>query len=495
MRTSPPQPKSDAIAKYLERRRKTVNSAEHVIPKRSNPQIAEASEEQRRIWLHCALNGRTELYNEPFVLQYKGELDTSAFERAFNEVLRRHAAWRTSFELRNDRVLQNITPELQIRLPLVDLAGFSIKEAEERATDLLRRDSKLPFELEQAPLFRAQLVRVAEQDFRFMMVAHHLISDGVSIYQLFPSELQACYAAFVNGKEPSLPPVPIEYPDYAEWQRTGRAQTSLDKTLQFWEQKLGGGLPVMKLPLDRPRPTVRLLEGGAESFCLSNEVTQALQSIADSCQATLFMTLLAALNLVLYNLGGDCDQVVSSPSSTRKQSGTENLLGLFINTVVLRTKFSPADPFVDLIRRVRETVLEALTHEIAYEVLVNRLPTASGGNSLFQVMFVWEPSPARLPSEWQVLEPNLADPLPKTDLHVQVQENHGQVTGRFVYARDMFDPSTIARIRQRWTEALSAVAANPNRSVEEISDTLNRSEAHRKSPLQWLRRQLRSKAS
>jgi surfactin family lipopeptide synthetase A len=484
-------PKAALVARYLERRRNTT-APEDVISKRPNDAWVEASEEQRRIWLHCAMADCAELYNELFALQYTGDLNIPAFERAFNEILRRHEAWRTKFEIRGDKVFQNVTPELHVNLPFMDLRKVPNKRREKRLAELLTEDSKLKFDLSETPLFRARLVQMADRDFRFFLVAHHLIADGVSVYQLFVSELQSCYEAFVHDQEPSLPPLPFQYPDYAEWQRKAVARRDPQKHLNFWEQQLGGGLPVLNLPLDRPRSSVREFDGGTESFRISKEVTLALKNAGEDCQATLFMSLLAALHLLLYIYTGDRDQVVGSATSTRKQFGTENLLGLFINTVVLRNSLSPQDSFLELIRRVRETTLEVLTHDVPFDILVRRFGSEGVPSitPLFQVMFVLEPSTILKSDEWQIFQPEIDHTFPKSDLYLQIQENCDELVGRFTYCRDIFDAPNIARVKQLWIQVLAAVAANPNRSLEEISNSLDKTESRRISPLNWFRQRL-----
>ena len=490
-------PRSAVIARYLERRRNAPISAGDSITKRPDGVSVEISEEQRRIWLHCAMSDCAELYNESFTLQYRGDLNIPAFERAFNEILKRHEAWRTKFEMSADRVLQTVVPELQFHLPFVDLRNVPSRQREKRVAELLSEDSKAKFDLEEAPLFRARLVRVADLDFRFLLVAHHLIADGVSIYQIFVSELQSCYAAFVEGREPSLPPLPFQYPDYAEWQRRSVARRQRETNLDFWDRELGGGLPVMNLPLDRPRSTFRKADGGAESFRISKDITLALKQAGESCQATLFMVLLAALNLLLYIYADDRDQVVGSATSTRKQFGTEKLLGLFINTVVLRTRLSPEDSFLELVRRVRETTLGVLTNDVPFDVLVRRFGNEGVPSitPLFQVMFVVEPSTVLKSDEWHIVLTDLDHAFPKSDLYVQVQENCDELIGRFIYCLDIFDAPNISRLNRLWAEVLSTVVANPNRSLEDIANSLRKkTEPRRISPLNWFRQRMKHSA-
>ena len=204
------------------------------------------------------------------------------------------------------------------------------------------------------------------------------------------------------------------------------------------------------------------------------------------------MSVLAAFHLLLYIYTGDRDQVVGSATSTRKQFGTENLLGLFINTVVLRNKLSPDDSFLELIRRVRETTLQVLTHDVPFDILVRRFGDEGVASitPLFQVMFVLEPSPALESDEWQIFQPELDHTFPKSDLYLQVQENCDELIGRFTYCRDIFDAPNIARLHRLWIQVLAAVAANPNRSLNDISNSLSKTEPRRISPLNWFRQRM-----
>jgi len=208
------------------------------------------------------------------------------------------------------------------------------------------------------------------------------------------------------------------------------------------------------------------------------------------------MALLATLHLMLYIYTGDRDQVIGSATSTRKQFGTENLLGLFINTIVLRTRFSPEDSFLGLIRRVRETTLGVLTNDIPFDVLVRKFGTddVPSITPLFQVMFVVEPSSIVKSHEWQILQTDLDHAFPKSDLYLQVQENCDELVGRFTYARDILDQESIVRINQLWLDVLPALAANPNRTLAEISDSFSKTERRRISPLNWFRKRMRNSA-
>jgi hypothetical protein len=467
--------RSARVASFLKNRRQGHTATQHIIERRTYGAPVEASEEQKRMWLHCALSGSSEMYNDTFSLRYSGPLNISAVENAINEIMKRHEAWRTSFEMRDDKVLQMVAPEIKVSLPVSDLRSLPASQREKRLSELIGEDARQAFRLTEAPLFRARLVRVADDDFRLTLVIHHLISDGVSVYQVFLSELQELYTAFAQGLEPNLPTLPFQYSDYAEWQRRTGSRQKWEKDLKFWDQQLEGELPIMKLPLDRPRAIVRKFDGGVENLRLDTEVTHGLKQLADSLDATVFMVALSAFHVLVYHYTGECDQILGCVTSTRKQPGTEALLGLFINMLPLRSRFSADDLYPTLVSQVRENTLAALEHEVPFDLLVRRFGRrAPSITPLFQVVFAFEPSTAIASEEWRVEDRTLDNPFTKWDLSLIMQENHGHLCGNFSYCKDIFNPETITQMRDKWVKLLEDVAADPNRSLRQLSACLEK---------------------
>ncbi len=480
--------RSSRVASFLRNRRAGRSVAEDTIERHTYAAPVEVSEEQSRLWLHCAVSGCSEMYNDIFSLRYSGDLNVPAVEKAINEILSRHEAWRTSFELRDDKVVQKVTAELQVVLPVSDLRSLPAKKREAQLAELTAQDSKRPFTLTEAPLFRARIVRMGDNDFRLNLVIHHSISDGVSVYQVFLSELQALYSAFVQGSAPNLPALPFQYSDYAEWQRRPAARGRLDAHLMFWDQQLEGELPVMKLSLDRQRAIVRKFDGGVESFRLAAEVTQGLKQLADAWDVTVFMAALAAFHVLMYHYTGECDQILGCVTSTRKQLGTEMLLGLFINMVPLRSRFSADDLYPVLARQVRENTLTALEHEVPFDLLVRRFRRRVASiTPLFQAVFVFEPSAASASEHWHVEDRSADNPFAKWDLSVMLQENQGYLCGNINYCRDIFNSEAIAGVRDAWVKLLGEIAVNPNRTLRQLSACLVKSK-DRSSGSSWFQR-------
>ncbi|MBV9502733.1 MAG: hypothetical protein JO138_25455 [Acidobacteriaceae bacterium] len=484
------QVKSARVASFLKNRRDGRSVAEGQIEPHTYAAPVEVSEEQKRLWLHCAISGCSEMYNDIFSLRYSGDLKLPAVEKAINKILSRHEAWRSSFELRDDKVVQRVAAELEVVLEMSDLRSLPAKKREAQLAQLTAQDSKRPFTLTEAPLFRARVVRMADNDFRLTLVIHHLISDGVSVYQIFLSELHALYAAFAQASDPNLPALPFQYSDYAEWQRRSLSCGTRNAHLMYWDRQLEGELPVLKLPLDRPRAIIRKFDGSIESFRLTTDLTQRLKQLADAWDVTVFMAALSAFHILMYHYTGDCDQILGCVTSTRKQPGTELLLGLFINMVPLRSRFSADDLYPVLVRQVRENTLTALEHEVPFDLLVRRFRSRVASTTpLFQAVFVFEPSTASGSEQWHVEDRSADNPFAKWDLSVVLQENRGDLCGNISYCRDIFNSDAIAGMRDAWVKLLGEIAADPNRTVRQFSACLAKGK-NRSSASSWFRKHI-----
>jgi len=476
---APLHSRQPAIARYLERTRAERALMRDNIPARPPGADVEASDPQQQIWLHAQIAGDTLAYNEPVTLRYEGDLNVSAVERGFNEIIRRHDAWRTVFEWRQNKLWQSVIPDFSIRIPMVDLRGERADRREQRAVELAAQDWGIPFDLTKLPLFRARLVRLADRDFRLYLTLHHIIFDGVSLYQVLLPELEICYAAFSMNRESSLEPVPVQYPDYCLYRQSHLG--SQDTSIRYWEQRIGGELPELPLPLDRPRPPVRSFVGAMDPFTVSREIAQQVRAVGQLNGATSYMTYLAAFHLLLYHFTGQSDQVVGTVSSGRQHEQTERILGCFLNTVVLRVIIRPEASFVDLLMRVREATLEALIHELPFTMLLGRFAKhrTPGVSPLFQVMFTFEPPLLHAESDWRLSHMDVNTGTSKYDLHLELDDRQQGLTGRFMYPLDVFDASTIAGLKRKWTALLGLIATQPHTIVADLSRALNESGAGR----------------
>lgn len=458
------------LASFLKNRRSRPAAERDGIPTRSPNQLVEATEAQQQIWLHAEL-AQAPLYNEPITIHYDGELDVAAFERAFNSVLDRHEAWRTSFEWRDGKLMQIVADHLTVTLPVNDLRSLPSRKREAAALNAAREDSKRPFALDQLPLFRGRLCRMADDRYRFYLTLQHIIFDGVSLYRIFLPELQAFYKAFHSGTVLLLPPLERQFADFALHSQL-RAAEDREQLIKYWTGVLSRPAPPLALPFDFPRPVVRSFAGEMAKFALSRTMTASLKEVGERGSATLFMTLLAAYHVLLYSYTGACDQPVGTATSSRKHELTQGMLGLFLNTVVLRSSFSREETFVDLLAKVRETVVGALMHDdISFGELVtlfekNRVP---GLNPLFQLMFSLEPPLSPLEPGWRFTQMDVETSLSKYDLHLEMDEREDELIGRFIYSVELFREQTIEELKARWLRLLDLISKNPLWTIEQLA--------------------------
>src|SRR2546425_621375 len=329
---------------------------------------------QQQLWLHAQLAPGMPVYNEAVTVHRKGPLDVPALERGFNEIIRRHEAWRTTFTVADGRPVQVVNPAPTMTLPVTDLRGLPEAEREREALRLATEDARQPFDLAQGPLLRARLVRLGDNEHRLFLALHHIIFDGVAISRVFLPELAALYEAFSSGQPSPLPEMTSQYADYAHWQREWLQGEALSEHIGYWKKRLAGDLPVLELPTDRPRPAVQSFRGAMEPLALSKSLTDALKALSEREGVTLYMTLLAAFKTLLYRYSGQEHILVGSVTAGRNHPELEKLIGFFLSTVVLRTDLSGNPTFRQLLGRVRDVTLEALSHdEVPFEHLV-KLP-------------------------------------------------------------------------------------------------------------------------
>jgi len=283
-----------------------------------------------------------------------GDLDISALEQAFSEIVRRHELLRTSFVSENGNPRQIIHPAITLKLEIVDLQQEVEAERETKLQQLINEKASTPFKLEVAPLVRCSLLQLEAQEYVLLVTMHHIISDGWSMGILI-KELSSLYPAFVRGKASPLEELPIQYADFAVWQREWLSGDNFKRSLNYWKKSLEGAPQLLQLPTDTPRPAIQSYRGATQYFSLSNELTKKLQYLSQKSGSSLFMTLLAAFNILLSRYSGQSDIVVGTPVAGRNRSEIENLIGFFINTVVLRSDLSGNPSFRELLQRVRST--------------------------------------------------------------------------------------------------------------------------------------------
>ncbi|MCP4662417.1 MAG: non-ribosomal peptide synthetase, partial [bacterium] len=311
---------------------------------------------QERLWLLDRLEPGATAYNLPCSSRLVGRLDPAMLERCLAEIVRRHESLRTTFASRDGRPVQIVAPTSTFRLPVVDLSRLTEPERHVQVETLLHADLSTPFDLARGPLYRASLLRLDPAHHVLLQNMHHIISDGWSIRVLF-REL----ATLLEGRQPPEPP--IQYPDFSLWQRERLRGEVLEEQLAYWTRQLEGPLPTLQLPADRQRPTLQTYRGARLDHRLAAPLTRGLHGLSQDRGVTLFMTLLATFKLLLHRYTGQDDVIVGSPVAGRRRLETEGLIGFFLNTLVLRTRLSPALPLAELLERVRRTVLGATAHQ------------------------------------------------------------------------------------------------------------------------------------
>ncbi|MFN7945818.1 MAG: amino acid adenylation domain-containing protein [Blastocatellia bacterium] len=427
---------------------------------------------QQRLWFLDQLEPNSPFYNNPSAFRLKGTLDTAALEHSLNEVIRRHEALRTTFKLEGSEPVQDIAPELTLTIPHHDLRHLDETEREAEAMRLAQEEAMQPFDLAQGPLLRAALIRLAEDDYVLLLTMHHIISDGWSV-GVFIREIVTLYTAALSGAEAKLSALPIQYADYAKWQREWLQGETLQRQLDYWTEKLHGRPTVLELPTDRPRPAIVTSRGATISFNLPKSLQDALISLSRQEGVTLFMTLLAAFQTLLHRYSNQREISVGTPIASRTRAETENLIGFFVNTLVMNTDLSGDPEFTELLARVRETALGAYAHQdLPFEQLVEALQPERdlSHTPLFQVMLVLGNMPmesAELPGV--TLLPFAADShTARFDLTLLMNESQDGLSGNIEYNTDLFDASTIERLISHFRTLLEAVADDPAQPISQL---------------------------
>ena len=460
----------EVLEYLLEREGATVGQGETIRPG-AGPGPWELSFAQQRIWFLDQMEPGGSTYNMSAALQLRGHLDVNALVRSLDEIVRRHASLRTTFPVREGRPVQVVAPELCLELPIVELGPAAVGQ---RARVLASEEASKPFDLARGPLLRVCLLKAGDQEHVLLVTLHHIVSDGWSI-SVFVRELAVLYEAFLDGHPPFLAELPIQYPDFAYWQRQYLRGRVRERELAYWRERLGGDLPALALPTDRPRPPVqRHFRSASLAKTLSQELSSALELLAGQYGSTLFMVLLAAFEVLLHRLSGQDDVVVGTPVAGRDQKETEGLIGCFLNTLVMRCDLSGNPSFSDLLHRVRDGALGAYDHQqVPFEWLLSELQPERdlSRTPLFQVFF----NMLNLPEEQLRLPGLLVDYLlqpevgSKFDLTVYAKAHVGGIDVRCSYNTDLFDQERIVEVLDQYELLLEQAVEDPARPIAHAS--------------------------
>jgi amino acid adenylation domain-containing protein len=464
-----PPEQRDLLVLLLSKKKREEATRSHITPVSRTSDAFPLSFAQQRLWFISQLQQDSAAYNMTGGVRMEGPLSVATLERAFDEIVRRHESLRTVIRQIDGEPVQVITSPPRFDLSKFDLRNVAEAEREAEAQRLLEREAHKTFNLEQGPLFRATLLLLSAQEHILLLNMHHIISDGWS-KAILVRELLTLYEAFAGGQSFTLPELPVQYIDFAAWQREWLQGEVLDKQLSYWKEKLAGAPSLLELPTDRPRPPTQSFRGVRQPVVIPEALTESLRELGESENATLFMTLLAAFEVLLFRHAGQDDIVVGVPIKGRNKPELENLIGFFVNTLPVRIDLSGNPTFRELLGRVREAALGAYEHQdLPFEKLVDvtQLERDTSFSPLFQVMFhldnIGAPAFA-LPG--MRLTPLDADTgTSKFDLTVDLAESSTGLKGWLEYSTELFDDATIQRLSERFQVLLKAAVAAPDTPI------------------------------
>ncbi len=459
-------------ALFEKRLQRDMDTSGGMLPKRGAEwqELAPTSFAQQRLWFLDQLEPGSPIYHIFYVMRLQGRLNFAAFTRSLNEIIRRHEVLRTTFVDQNGTPVQHIQPASTLALPYIDLSI----EAEQTAKidQLLRQAAQQPFNLQEGPLLHAQMIRLSEQEHMFILVFHHCVSDDWSM-SIFNRELTVLYAAYCMGDVSPLSDLPAQYADYAVWQRQWLQGKQAEEQRSYWRRQLEDAPPVLELPTDHIRPAVQSFHGETLTFVLPRDLTQALRRLSYENSVTLFMTLLAAFQVLLARYTGQEDIVVGSPIANRTFTEVENMIGFFVNTLVLRTLLTGKPTFREVLKRVRNITLDAYDHQdIPFEQLVEMLQPDRklSHNPLFQVMFALQNAPkAEVELQGLTLRPvRFAGTTAQFDLSLLLWEEQEGLLGDIEYSTDLFERGTIEQFITHFKVLVENIVAQPDVSIWEL---------------------------
>ncbi len=454
------------------------------IPRASRDKEMPLSFAQERLWFIDQLEPGGSAYNVPDTMRLTGRLNVEALRQALDGIVARHESLRTSFPVVQGRPAQVVAPSLNLALPIIDLGGLAESQREAEALRLVAEEVQRPFDLSRVPLVRARLFRIDEEDHILVLTLHHIISDGWSMGVLF-RDLGTLYEAFAAGQPSPLEGLPIQYADYAVWQREGPQSEVLSKQLSYWKEQLAGAPAVVELPTDKPRPRVQNFRGARQFATLPKNLSQALEDLGRQENATIFMTLVAAFQTLLARYSGQEDISIGTDVSNRTRTETEGLIGFFLNHLVLRTDLSGNPTFRELLARVRETALDAYAHQdVSFHKLVEVLkPERSLSHTpLFQILFVLQNAPTESLklTGLTLRQLDFDREMSKFDLALFIEETGEGLVGNWVYKTDLFEAATVTRMAGHFETLLESIVAQPDArlsALEMLTESEKRQQA------------------
>lgn len=457
--------KRELLTKYLS----GGNSVRMEIPKLMEDEPFKLSSAQQRLWFLDQLIPGNPLYIISVAVKMKGKLDFDMLKKSFNAIIDRHEILRTSFIEEEEDLKQVIHNNWDFEIPIINIDNVNETPIMDTVNSFATTEFQKPFNLEKPPLIRAVLLQVNETEHFLLLSMHHIIADGWS-FGLLLKELKVFYDSFLKNIPSPLTKLPIQYVDYAGWQQKQLKSEKHVEQLGYWERKLSGELPILQLPTDMPRRNIQNHIGKAYNFRIPKQLLTKLEEFSRNENATIYMTLLAGFQTLLSRYTGQKDILVGSPIANRNHTEVEELIGLFVNTLVMRTDFSNDISFKELLQQVKMTTLEAYENQdLPFEKLVEKLQPKriSNVSPLFQVMFVLQNSPMpKLEMEGVILQPlEIRNNTAKFDITLNLVQEEEEMVGTIEYNSDLFNEKTISRMSENYIELLSSILNNPEKSV------------------------------
>jgi hypothetical protein len=472
---------SERIAKLSPEKRRLLellmqkrqSQGEEKINPRQESGVAPLSFAQQRLWFIDQLDPGNFSYNLAGCFELQGPLDNLCLERVISEIITRHETLRTTFSSIGGRPVQVVAPPYNFKLSVIDLSEILAQKQDEVVKKLLWEEAHRSFDLAKDFLLRTYLLRLAEQSHLLVVSMHHIVCDGWSI-QILSDEIKILYQVFLRGESSPLAELPVQYADFAAWQQQQLNGEKLEQQLSYWKQRLAGSPDVLELPTDRPRPLISSHRGASKRFALPLPLLKSLRQLSRKERVTMFMTLLAAFKILLFKYSEREDIVVGTSNTDRPRSDIKNLIGCFITVVVLRTDLSGDPSFREVLKRVRDVVLEAFANpDVPFEKLVEVLRPKRDAliPPLFQIMYVYQ-----MVTHKEIDIPNLSMKLlrsetgtSKLDLLLFVRERPEELILTLEYSLDLFEAATIDRKAEHFVSLLKDIVDRPDEPISSLS--------------------------
>ena len=465
--------KQRLLEKYQRGRIATGSVAPLIAPRPPGEPVPLSLSQEQLVFREQSKPGIPPLYNECITLRMEGSLDVPILERSLAEIIRRHEIWRTSYETRGGQQVQMVhRPPNEIHLSVIDLELLTQARRELEAQRIIGEVVRQPFDLSGEPLWRARLVKMNSSEHRLFIIAHLSIVDGVSVYQILLSELAALYRAYSSGQTSPLRDLPLQFGDYAYWQRRWLFKEELTKQINYWRKQLAGQLPVLEWPPHRPRLAMRTFRGAILPFSMPKVLSDAVKQLSQQEGVSLFVTLLAAFTTLLHSYTQQDDIIVGTLSPAgRERFGVEGLLGHFLNPVALRFDLSGAPTFRELLLQAQRLTLEAISNDdVPLEALARELELTPDANCNppFTVAISLQPPMPNVGLPWSVTSMDVDSGGAPWDLYVAFIDRPTGMMGRVQYNPDLFETETIAQMLRHFEQVFESVSMDRLKRLSEL---------------------------